>query len=111
MMKRLVLALGVFLTLLVAFVIYYHFAADTPPPERGRRLPGEGASSLDEPPNPSGGKNLYLERRYDDGRMEAIYRAKRWTKLSEDRLSLVEPRVQCLAVDYADFPRAGMRDD
>jgi lipopolysaccharide export system protein LptA len=97
LLRRLAMALGVFVVLLAGVTVYQHLAGD-------RLLDDDSTtrdSLLPEPPAPSAGdvdipygKDFRVRRTDDEGRVTGIYEADQWRKLSAKSILLTRPRIR-----------------
>ena len=93
MTRRIILLVGSFLTLGLVIWIYHYFVASGIP-DAARRVPAAPApAQLD--PNQLVGLELNVQiRDPKTGRLERVFMAKKWTKLSEEKYQLTEPKVE-----------------
>ena len=96
MRRRIVILIGTFLTLLLAFGIYRVLSGKIDRLGGVRNITEQPNISTREPREPldaRGGVGLYIETRDDDGRLESIYIAENWDKQEDGSYLLVRPVV------------------
>lgn len=96
MRRRIVILIGTFLTLLLAFGIYRVLSGKIDWRGGVRNIAEQPNISTREPREPldaRGGTGLYIETRDDDGRLESIYIAENWDKQEDGSYLLIRPVV------------------
>ncbi len=105
MKRKLLILIGSFVMILAAFGVYYLVAGSgawitAEKPHRGRgqrpddRRPGSpGRMAIER------GEGLNVEVRDEQGRLEAVYKAPKWTKREDDSYILYEPMIRLYRSD------------
>jgi len=87
MIRKVLLMVGMFATLLAAFFLYRGFTGREPKPLQQEFVPRTSAVEL------------CVQQRDKEGRLRSIYRAKQWSKIEGARYLLIEPNAVIFQAD------------
>lgn len=102
MVRRICMAGGIFLTLLLAVLVYQNFSDDSrfiTPRDDGVLLDEANERMRAGPMEARVGKRLYIEKTDDDGRIVSIYKAASWKKLGPTTYHLDKPDIRHFRAD------------